>query len=48
MVMAMETYAGPKDSDFGIRIEEEVVVTATGHKVITRFPVDDLIACPII
>jgi Xaa-Pro dipeptidase len=47
MVMALETYAGPKGSDFGIRIEEEVVVTGSGHKVITRFPVDELIACPI-
>jgi len=47
MVIALETYAGPKDSDFGIRIEEEVVVTSSGHKVITRFPVEELIACPI-
>ena len=47
MVIALETYAGPKGSDFGIRIEEEVVVTNTGHKLITRFPVDELIACPI-
>jgi Xaa-Pro dipeptidase len=48
MVMALETYAGPKGADFGIRIEEEVVVTSTGHKVITRFPVEELISCPIL
>lgn len=48
MVMALETYAGPRGADFGIRIEEEVVVTSKGHKVITRFPVDELIACPIL
>jgi Xaa-Pro dipeptidase len=47
MVMALETYAGPPGAGFGIRIEEEVVVTATGHTVITKFPVDELIACPI-
>jgi Xaa-Pro dipeptidase len=48
MVMALETYAGPKGTDFGIRIEEEVVVTSTGYKVITRFPVEELISCPIL
>lgn len=47
MVIALETYAGPRGSDFGIRIEEELVVTSTGYKVITRFPVDELIACPV-
>jgi len=30
-----------------IRIEEEVVVASSGHKVITRFPVEELIVCPI-
>lgn len=47
MVMALETYAGPPSAGFGIRIEEEIVVTNTGHKVITKFPVDELMACPI-
>jgi hypothetical protein len=37
MVMALETYAGPKGLEFRIRIEEEVVVTSSGHKVITDF-----------
>jgi Xaa-Pro dipeptidase len=48
MVMALETYAGPAGSDFGIRIEEELVVTSTGYKVLTKFPVDELIACPVL
>lgn len=48
MVFAVETYAGRLGSDFGIRIEEEVVVTGGGHKVITKFPVDELIGCPIL
>lgn len=47
MVFALETFAGPKDSPFGIRIEDEVVVTSTGPKVITKFPSEELIACPI-
>lgn len=47
MVFALETYAGPKGSNFGIRIEEEVVVTSKGYKLLTRFPVEELIDCPI-
>lgn len=47
MVIALETYAGPKGGKHGARIEEEVVVTATGHEVITKYPVDELIACGV-
>ncbi len=47
MVFALETYAGPKDWDYGVRLEEEVVVTDSGHKDITRFPVEELLAWPI-
>jgi Xaa-Pro dipeptidase len=47
MVFALETYAGPKGGKYGVRIEEEVVVTATGHEVITKYPVDELIACGV-
>lgn len=48
MVFALETYSGPKGADFGIRLEEEVVVTSTGQKLITKYPVDELIACPLL
>jgi Xaa-Pro dipeptidase len=47
MVFAVETYAGPPGVPFGIRIEDEVVVTADGCRLLTRFPEDELIACPI-
>lgn len=43
MVIALETYCG-EGSD-GARIEEEVVVTADGRDVITKFPCDELIGC---
>lgn len=41
MVFALETQHG-KMFDFGVRIEEMVVVTSSGRQVITRFPVDEI------
>ena len=42
MVFALETYCPASDGFSAARIEEEVVVTDTGHRVITRFPAEDL------
>jgi Xaa-Pro aminopeptidase len=42
MVFALETYWPTKDGSSAARIEEEVVVTADGPRVITRFPADRL------
>ena len=43
MVLAVETYDG--EGGDGARIEEEVVVTADGYELITKFPCEDLIGC---
>ena len=43
MVFALETYWPSKDGIGAARIEEEVVVTATGAQVITKFPAEDLL-----
>ncbi|HEX7084505.1 MAG TPA: M24 family peptidase [Gaiellaceae bacterium] len=43
MVFALETYCPASDGRSAARIEEEVVVTATGAEVITRFPADELL-----
>jgi Xaa-Pro aminopeptidase len=43
MVFALETYCPATDGRSAARIEEEVVVTPTGPKVITRFPAEDLL-----
>jgi Xaa-Pro aminopeptidase len=43
MVFALETYWPATDGYSAARIEEEVVVTPTGHQVITRFPADELL-----
>jgi Xaa-Pro aminopeptidase len=42
-VFALETFWPGKDGWSAARIEEEVVVTATGCEVITRFPAEELI-----
>jgi Xaa-Pro dipeptidase len=42
MVIALETYCPARDGYSAARIEEEVVVTANGPQVITRFPSDEL------
>ena len=45
MVFALETYCAATDSESAARIEEEVVVTATGCRVITKFPAKELLVC---
>jgi Xaa-Pro aminopeptidase len=42
MVFALETYCPASDGYSAARIEEEVVVTANGCSIITRFPADEL------
>jgi Xaa-Pro aminopeptidase len=43
MVFALETYWPASDGWSAARIEEEVVVTADGCEVITRFPAEELL-----
>ncbi len=45
MVFALETYCAASDGESAARIEEEVVVTANGCRVITRFPAEELLVC---
>jgi Xaa-Pro aminopeptidase len=42
MVIALETYCPAKDGFSAARIEEEVVITADGPQIITRFPSKEL------
>lgn len=41
MVFALETQHG-KVHEFGVRLEEMLVVTDTGHELITSFPIDEI------
>ena len=43
MVFAIETWAPATDGYSGARIEEEVVVTASGPRILTLFPASDLV-----
>jgi Xaa-Pro aminopeptidase len=43
MVFALETFWPSSDGWSAARIEEEIVVTPTGHEVITRFPAEELL-----
>ena len=49
MVMAVETWTGgvdPKYGPFGVRLEEDIVVTEDGYELLTRFPVEKICECP--
>jgi hypothetical protein len=43
MVLALETFWPSSDGWSAARIEEQLVVTATGCEVITRFPAEELL-----
>src|SRR5205814_9809513 len=43
MVFALETFWPASDGWSAARIEEEIVVTESGHEIITRFPAEQLI-----
>jgi hypothetical protein len=43
MVFALETYCPADDGFSAARIEEEVVVTADGPRILTLFPAQDLV-----
>ena len=45
MVFALETYCAASDGVSAARIEEEVVVTESGCRIITKFPAEELLVC---
>ena len=45
MVLAVETYAGHKGGKDGVRLEENILVTAEGYERLTRWPIDELMEC---
>jgi Xaa-Pro dipeptidase len=47
MVFALETYWPTPDNSSAARIEEEVVVTSNGARLLTRFPADELLVAGV-
>ena len=45
MTFAIETWCPSADGTGSARIEEEIVVTQTGHEVISHFPSDEITSC---
>ena len=41
MYIALETYAGDPGSEQGVRLEENMAVTATGYEIFSRYPFDE-------
>ena len=40
MVLCIESYLGEVGGAEGVKLEEQVLITATGHEVLSRFPLD--------
>ena len=45
MVLALETWYGPRGADFGASLKETVLVTEKGCELITHYPSDKIIEC---
>jgi Xaa-Pro dipeptidase len=43
MVFALETYCAARDGISAARIEEEILVTENGNRILTRFPAEELL-----
>lgn len=40
MYLAVETYAGEPGDTYGVRLEEDIMVTETGYEIFSRYPFD--------
>ena len=50
MVIAVETYFGDRDlkrKAYGTRLEECVAITEDGYECLTKYPVGQIIECPL-
>jgi Xaa-Pro dipeptidase len=45
MVLALETYTGKKGGKHGVRLEENILVTADGYEILSRWPISELMEC---
>lgn len=45
MVLAVETWSGRPGGNFGVRLEEDIVVTKDGYELLTKWPIDKITEC---
>ena len=45
MILALETYTGHPGGKDGVRLEEDILVTADGYEVLSRWPISELMEC---
>ena len=43
--VAIETWAGKRGGNFGVRLEEDIVVTKDGYELLSKWPVDKITEC---
>ncbi len=43
MVLSVEAMIGREDGDFGVRIENQVLVTETGHEILSDYPYEEIL-----
>ena len=41
MIVSVESYIGEAGSPEGVKLEEEVLITATGAELVSRFPFEE-------
>ena len=41
MVVCVESYIGESDANEGVKLEEQVLITETGHDILSVFPFEE-------
>ena len=41
MALCVEALVSPKNGDFSIKLEDQVIITETGYENLTKYPFDD-------
>ena len=42
MTLCIESYIGEGGGPFGVKLEQQVLITDTGHEILSRYPFEDL------
>jgi len=42
MVMCVESYIGKRSGGLGVKLEEQVLITETGHELLSTYPIKEI------